>query len=92
LSNINLQASPFAMQEGLKTLRDTDLRDDLKKINVPTLILHGKQDHICSYELAEQMKIMIKNAELIPFENSGHALFIEEREKFNNSLILFINK
>lgn len=92
LSNINLQASPFAMQEGLKTLRDTDLRDDLKKINVPTLILHGKQDHICSYDLAEQMKLTIKNSELIPFENSGHALFIEEREKFNNSLISFIKK
>lgn len=80
------------MQEGLKTLRDADLRDDLKKIDLPTLILHGKQDHICSFDLAEQMKLAIKNSELIPFENSGHALFIEEREKFNNSLISFIKK
>jgi non-heme chloroperoxidase len=92
LGTINWQASPYAMQEGLKTLRDSDLRDDLKKINVPTLILHGKQDHICSYDLAEQMKVMIKNSELIPFEKSGHALFIEEREKFNTSLIEFIKK
>ena len=92
LGNINIQASSYAMQEGLKTLRDSDLRDDLKKINVPTLILHGKQDHICSFDLAEQMKATIKNAELIPFEKSGHALFLEEREKFNNSLIEFIKK
>jgi non-heme chloroperoxidase len=92
LGNINWQASPYAMQEGLKTLRDSDLRDDLKLINVPTLILHGKQDHICSFDLAEQMKAMIKNSELIPFEKSGHGLFIEEREKFNNSLIEFIKK
>jgi non-heme chloroperoxidase len=92
LGNINLQASSYAMQEGLKTLRDSDLRDDLKKINVPTLILHGKQDHICSFDLAEQMKATIKIAELIPFEKSGHALFLEEREKFNNSLIEFIKK
>ena len=92
LGNINIQASSYAMQEGLKTLRDSDLRDDLKKINVPTLILHGKQDHICSFDLAEQMKATIKNAELIPFEKSGHALFLEEREKFNSSLIEFIKK
>lgn len=92
LGSINLQASPYAMQEGLKTLRDSDLRDDLKKISVPTLILHGKLDHICSYDLAEQMKQMIKNAELIPFEKSGHALFIEERQKFNDSLIEFLKK
>ncbi|HKZ36339.1 MAG TPA: alpha/beta hydrolase [Chryseolinea sp.] len=92
LGAINLQASAYAMQESLKTLRDSDLRDDLKKINVPTLILHGKQDHICSFDLAEQMKASIKNAQLIPFEKSGHALFLEEREKFNNSLIEFIKK
>ncbi|RAV97931.1 alpha/beta fold hydrolase [Pseudochryseolinea flava] len=92
LSNINLQASPYAMQEALKALRDSDLREDLKKIQVPTLILHGKHDHICSYDLAEQMKIMIRHSELIPFEKSGHALFIEEREKFNSSLIGFIKK
>jgi len=92
LGTINLQATSYAMQEGLKTLRDSDLRDDLKKINVPTLILHGKQDHICSFDLAEQMKATIKNAELIPFEKSGHALFLEEREKFNSSLITFIKK
>lgn len=92
LGNINLQASPYAMQEGLKTLRDSDLREDLKKITVPTLILHGKLDHICSYDLAEQMKALIKNAELVPLEKSGHALFIEEREKFNTTLIQFIKK
>ena len=80
------------MQESLKALRDSDLREDLKKINVPTLILHGKQDHICSYDLAEQMKALIKTSELVPFENSGHALFVEEREKFNTTLIEFILK
>jgi non-heme chloroperoxidase len=92
LGTVNLQASSYAMQECLKTLRDSDLREDLKKISVPTLILHGKQDHICSYDLAEQMKLAIKNSELIPFEKSGHALFVEEREKFNNTLIEFLKK
>jgi pimeloyl-ACP methyl ester carboxylesterase len=90
LGNIQAQASPYAMAETLKALRDTDLRNDLKKIKVPTLILHGKLDKICSYDLAEQMHALVPQAILVPFENSGHALFIEEREKFNNELLAFI--
>jgi len=90
LGTIQDQASPYAMAQGLKTLRDTDLRGDLKKINIPTLILHGKLDKICSYELAEQMHNGIKNSKLVPFEKSGHALFIEELDKFNTELHNFI--
>jgi pimeloyl-ACP methyl ester carboxylesterase len=90
LYNINLSASSYAMAECLAALRDTDLRQDISKINVPTLILHGKKDKICSFDLAEQMKSGIQDSHLVPFENSGHSLFLEEIEKFNNELIKFI--
>lgn len=92
LGTIQAQASPYAMGECLKTLRDSDLREDLKKITIPTLILHGKLDKICSYDLAEQMHLGIKNSKLVPFEKSGHALFIEELEKFNTELLNFIQQ
>lgn len=92
LGTIQAQASPYAMGEALKTLRDSDLRSDLKKIKIPTLILHGKLDKICSYALAEQMHALIANSELVPLEKSGHALFIEELEKFNAELIRFAKK
>jgi pimeloyl-ACP methyl ester carboxylesterase len=90
LGTIQAQASPYAMGEAMKALRDTDLREDLKNVKIPTLILHGKQDKICSYELAEQMHAVVPQSKLVPFEKSGHALFIEEREKFNDELINFI--
>jgi non-heme chloroperoxidase len=92
LGNIQAQASPYAMGEALKTLRDSDLREDLKKIKIPTLILHGKLDKICSYDLAEQMNAGISNSKLVAFEKSGHALFIEELEKFNAELIKFVQQ
>ncbi|MVT12325.1 alpha/beta fold hydrolase [Chitinophaga tropicalis] len=92
LGGIQAQASPYAMGEALKTLRDSDLRDDLKKIKIPALILHGKLDRICSYDLAEQMHALLTNSELVPMEKSGHALFIEELEKFNSTLLSFIQK
>ncbi|MDJ1501607.1 alpha/beta hydrolase [Xanthocytophaga agilis] len=90
LGGINWQASAYAMGQCLATLRDGDLRPDLKKIKVPTLILHGTQDKICSYDLAEQTHKLLANSKLVPLEKSGHALFIEEREKFNSELIKFL--
>jgi pimeloyl-ACP methyl ester carboxylesterase len=92
LGTIQYQASAYAMGQSLATLRDSDLRDDLKKITVPTAIFHGKLDKICSYELAEQMHALIPNSVLIPFEKSGHALFVEETAKFNSELIKFAQK
>jgi len=89
LSGIGLSASFYATSQCLIALRDTDLRHELKKITIPTLILHGKKDKICSFDLAEQLKEGITNANLISFDNSGHSLFLEERQKFNEELIKF---
>lgn len=92
LNGICISASSYATGKSLIALRDTDLRKDLAKIKIPTLILHGKKDKICSFDLAEQMKAGISDSHLIPFENSGHSLFLEEPEKFNEELIRFATK
>jgi Predicted hydrolases or acyltransferases (alpha/beta hydrolase superfamily) len=89
LTGINLSASSYATAQCLIALRDTDLRADLAEITIPTLILHGKKDKICSFDLAEQMKARILNSHLVVFENSGHSLFLEETQKFNTELIKF---
>jgi non-heme chloroperoxidase len=92
LNGIGLSASSYATAQCLMALRDTDLRTDLAKIKVPTLIMHGKKDKICSFDLAEQMKAGIEKSHLIAFENSGHSLFLEETHKFNAELIEFAEK
>ncbi len=89
LNGICLSASSHATAQCLIALRDTDLRKDLAKISIPTLIMHGRKDKICSFDLAEQMKALIKDSRIIAFENSGHSLFLEETQKFNKELIQF---
>jgi len=89
LKGIGLIATAHATGQCLYALRDTDLREDIKKINIPTLILHGKKDKICSYHLAEQLNEGIEDSKLIAFENSGHSLFLEESNKFNSEMIKF---
>ncbi|MFT3794863.1 alpha/beta fold hydrolase [Flavobacterium sp.] len=89
LNNINLQASSYAAEQCLLLLRDADLRPDMAKIKVPTALFYGKKDKIVPFELAEVLHQGIKKSKIVVFENSGHALFLEEMEKFNNELLQF---
>jgi pimeloyl-ACP methyl ester carboxylesterase len=92
LNGIALSASSYATAQCLVALRDTDLREDMAKIKMPTLIMHGKKDKICSYDLALQMNTGIEKSQLVAFENSGHSMFLEETGKFNEELIKFAGK
>jgi non-heme chloroperoxidase len=92
LKGIALSASSYATAQCLVALRDSDLRGDMAKIKMPTLIMHGKKDKICSFDLAEQMNTGIANSELVAFEKTGHSLFLEETQKFNKELLKFAEK
>jgi pimeloyl-ACP methyl ester carboxylesterase len=87
--DMGMQASPRATAECLALLRDTDLNDDLKKVNRPTAIFHGMLDKICPIALAEAVASGIKGSKLVRFEKSGHGLFFEEKEKLNGELMDF---
>jgi non-heme chloroperoxidase len=58
--------------------------------HVPTLILHGVDDHICLFDLAKAMHDSIKDSELVSVEKAGHGFYYEEKEKVNSELIRFI--
>ena len=90
--NLGLQAAGWSTAALAASLRDESLFFDLGKIRVPTLILHGIHDKICPFPLAVAQKKGIKNSKLVPFENSGHGLFWEERDKFNKELAQFIEE
>ncbi len=89
LENINLEASPYAVTESISALRDLDLRPVLSNITVPVAIFHGVYDKNCPFIWAEELNKGLRNSTIIRFEKSGHALFIEEMEKFNTELEKF---
>lgn len=74
----------------MTTLRDENVYSDLGKINVQTLIIHGIHDKIVPFTKGEGTQKLLANAQLVPFQFSGHGTFWEEREKFNQILIRFI--
>jgi pimeloyl-ACP methyl ester carboxylesterase len=62
----------------------------LKKINTPTLVVHGKKDVFVPPQNSEILAELISGAKLIFFENSAHAFYIDEPEKFAKILLEFL--
>ncbi|OPJ64131.1 alpha/beta fold hydrolase [Clostridium oryzae] len=88
--SLGLQAAGWATALIAKTWLDEErLFYDLREINVPTLILHGIHDRVCLFPLAEAQRREIKESKLVIFENSGHGLFYDEKDKFNKELAEF---
>ena len=77
--------------EGLKFLMTEDLRNILPEIEIPVLIIHGKEDKIVSYQLGEFMKNNIKNSTVEYLENTGHAAPFTKTSEIKNSIKKFIN-
>jgi pimeloyl-ACP methyl ester carboxylesterase len=63
-----------------------DLRPGLKKLQVPTAVLHGRHDTITPLAMGEQLAEQIPGATLTVFEESGHAPHLEEPDAFNAAL------
>lgn len=76
----------------LEALFRADLRDQLRLLDLPVLIIHGKMDNVCPVEAAAYLANKIKGAELIIFEKAGHAPFFTEKDKFNRVIFDFIDK
>ncbi len=64
----------------------------LKDIDIPVLILHGKNDRILNLNEAIYLNKNIKNSDLIIYANCGHLLFMEKTQRFNQDLARFIKR
>lgn len=87
---ISLRASGIGTLQSACSLRDEDCTEDLKSVQVPTGIFHGKKDLIVPFKLAKIQDEMICNSILYPFESSGHAVFYDELEEFNKCFLDFL--
>ena len=85
-------ASPRATLKCAESLSNTDFRDELHTIKVPTLIIHGDDDKNVPIELSSKKTAeAIADNTFIVYEGAPHGLFYTEREKLNNDLLNFLN-
>lgn len=78
-----------AAQRGMAARRD--YVDDLEKIDVPTLIIVGRDDPIRPVADSEFMQQRIRNSKLVIVEDAAHLTNMEQPELFNSSLMEFLN-
>lgn len=90
-ANAAMQASPIATIECAKSFSTTDFREDVVKINVPTLIIHGDADKTVPIEpTGNRSANLIPGAKYIIYEGAPHGLWFTEKERLNKDLVDFI--
>ena len=75
----------------IKAFSETDLTEDLKKIDVPTLVLHGDDDQIVPIaDSALLSSKIIKNATLKVYKGAPHGMCTTLKDQVNEDLLAFI--
>jgi non-heme chloroperoxidase len=88
------------MQAGAKNTYDsiaafsaTDFRQDLKKFDVPTLVIHGDDDQIVPIDISGKASAsLIKGAKLIVYPGAPHGLTETHKDRVNQDLLAFIGQ
>lgn len=78
--------------ESLRDLASIDQRALFDSITVPALVMHGRQDAFVPFSGAEAAAGLLRDAKLVAFADSGHAPFLEERERYLGELLGFLKK
>jgi non-heme chloroperoxidase len=86
-------ASPRATIETAKAWANTDFRQELRNVTVPTLIIHGNADQIVPIETSsDQSSNEIRNNKYIKIKDAPHGLFLTHKEELNMALINFLRQ
>jgi pimeloyl-ACP methyl ester carboxylesterase len=77
--------------ESIKAFSETDFTEDLKKIDVPTLVLHGEDDQIVPVkDSAHKSAKLIANATEIYYPGAPHGLTDTHANQFDADLLAFL--
>jgi non-heme chloroperoxidase len=80
-----------AHYDGIVAFSQTDFTDDLKKITIPVLVMHGDDDQIVPYaDSAPLTAKLVKNAVLKTYKGFPHGMPVTQAESINADLLAFI--
>jgi non-heme chloroperoxidase len=88
--NVAVGSSPYASYACVDTWL-TDFRDDLPKIDVPTLVIHGTEDRILPFEVtAARLRGLIADVTVVPVEGGPHNIVWTHADEVNAALLGFL--
>jgi non-heme chloroperoxidase len=75
----------------IKAFSETDFTEDLKKFDVPTLVIHGDDDQVVPIDAAGRTSAkLVKNAKLTVYPGAPHGLTDTHKDKLNADLLAFL--
>jgi non-heme chloroperoxidase len=87
----SMQAGLKNAYESIKAFSETDFTEDLKKIDVPTLVMHGEDDQIVPVkDSAKKSARLIKGAKEIYYPGAPHGLTATHQDQLNPDLLSFL--
>lgn len=87
----SMQAGLKNAYESIKAFSETDFTEDLKKIDVPTLVLHGEDDQIVPVkDSAPKSARLIKGSKEIYYPGAPHGLTATLQDQLNSELLAFL--
>lgn len=87
----SMQCGQKNSYECIKAFSETDFTEDLKKIDVPTLIMHGEDDQIVPiHDSAKKSVQLVKGAKAIYYPGAPHGLTATMQDKINADLLAFL--
>ncbi|HEV8317233.1 MAG TPA: alpha/beta hydrolase [Vicinamibacterales bacterium] len=85
-----MQAGIRGVYECIKVFSETDQTEDLKKIEVPTLVMHGDDDQIVPIADSALLTVkLVKNATLKVYPGASHGLTATLKDQINADLLAF---
>ena len=89
----SMQAGLLNAYESIKAFSETDQTEDLKKFDVPTLVLHGEDDQIVPVkDSAKKSARLIKGAKEIYYPGAPHGLTATHKDQVNADLLEFLEQ
>jgi non-heme chloroperoxidase len=86
-----MMGSAKAHYEGIKAFSETDFTDDLKKITVPVLVMHGDDDQIVPYADSAPLSVkLLKNGTLKTYKGFPHGCPATHAGTINADLLVFV--
>jgi non-heme chloroperoxidase len=87
----SMQAGLKHAYESIKAFSETDFTEDLKKIDVPTLVMHGEDDQIVPVkDSAPKSARLIKGAKEIYYPGAPHGVTATHQDQVNADLLAFL--
>jgi non-heme chloroperoxidase len=87
----SMQAGLRGTYDSIKAFSETDFTEDLRQIDVPTLVAHGEDDQIVPvHDSARKSARLVKGAQEIYYPGAPHGLTATHQDQFNADLLAFL--